>query len=261
MRNCFFLPKLILKIVIYRISKICYDKTNKNNGLHRGGTMKKFIIIGMCIILSVVALSACNSNNDDNNNQTNNNAVSQTPQTADECITWLADVQKESDDITLDIKIPQIKIDKPGAQSINEEIKAKFYTEDVKSAIDGGFDGVQVFTRTETTLHGNILSIRIKAELYPSYGTDGEIYTVCYDVKTDTLLTPAQVLKQKGHTYEKAMQSLRDAYDEQVKDYTEFFELAGVFIDEEGKVEMVATSLIHPQQADAWKTLFYHTLA
>ena len=219
------------------------------------------IITTLCIIFT---LSACNSQSSSSTGSSNNTASSSNTPTASvslsDCVTWLVDKKVENNKYTVDVKIPQINFDKPGSKSINEEIKAKFYTEDVKTSLNGGFEGIQLYIRTEYSLNGNILSLRIKEELYPSYGTDGEVYSVCYDISKDILVTPAQYLKDKGYTYEKVVADTKAEFEKQTTENIESFNIEGIYINDKGQIEVIANIVGHPVKSDSWKYIYYYTV-
>lgn len=211
--------------------------------------LKRFFVI-IAVLIMVLVLNAC-----DNSKSTNNN-VQTSSKTLSECITYLSDKKVENKKYSVDVKIPQINFDKPGAQSINEQIKAKFYTNDVQTAINGGFEGIKLYIKTEASLNSNILSIRIREELSPSYGTDGEVYTVCYDINKDIIVTPAQYMKDKGYSYSNIVQSTKTAFEKETTEHIEYFDIEGIYINDKGQMEVMANILVHPVKSDSWKIIY-----
>lgn len=214
--------------------------------------MKRHLLKLACMIAAFVIIFTFSACDIKNNTQTASKSLS-------ECVTWIADKKVENDKYTVDVKIPQINFDKPGANSINEEIKAKFYTNDVVTSLNGGFEGVQLYIKTDLSLNGNILSVKIKQELYPSYGTDGEVYSVLYDIKNDVIITPSKYIKDKGYVYDKVIKDTKAAFEKQTQEHIEYFDIAGIHINEQGQMEVIAVILVHPVKADSWKVIFYYT--
>lgn len=213
---------------------------------------RNFFSISIIIMTGFIllALSACDNTNSNSNN------VQTSSKTLSDCITYIADKKVENKKYTVDVKIPQITFDKPGAKSINEQIKAKFYTNEVQTTINGGFEGIQLYIRTDASLNGNILSLRIRQELNPSYGTDGEVYTVCYDISKDILVTPAQYMKDKGYDYSKVVEETKTAFGKETTDHIEYFDIEGIYINEKAQIEVVANILVHPIKSDSWKIIY-----
>lgn len=181
------------------------------------------------------------------------------PETAGECISVYKEAHTD-DGASLDITIPNLSFDTEAAKSINAEILSRFYTSDVKTAIDGGFTNIGIYITPKASLYGTILSLQINETYTPSYGTDGDVYLVCYDVQTHTELSAAYVLSKLGYDYETAE---AQAYTFAKQEYgaLEYFEMQGVYVYEDGSCDVVSYAVPEHVGTDAWKSVSVYKLS
>jgi len=202
------------------------------------------LMLAVVLMMSLCFITACSDKEKDI-----------VPETVEDCYTLYKDVFVDDDSIVLDVKIPQLTFTTDTAKVINAEILAQFYTDDIQNALDGGFTNVQVYVKPKMTLYNDVFSMRIDGNLYPSYGTDGDVYIINYDTKTGERLSAEETIALLGHDYETVMADLDKTIKDLYGNTVVSTELKGVFIYEDGTSEIVSYVNVKPVGADAWQSV------
>ncbi|MBR2742406.1 MAG: hypothetical protein IKD89_02340 [Clostridia bacterium] len=207
--------------------------------------MKKALSIILALTLFLCVFTACRKAGGDD------------PAPADGVDKYVAiDVSRhvDNDDITLQIDIPKLLPDTDAARSINEEINSIFYGEDIQTAINGGFSGIEVYIQPKYALYDSLVSIRIDESFVPMYGADGSVYIVNYDTASDSRIELDQMLTMFGYTYWGVMDTAEQlAAATYGAEAVEAVEAQGLYVNGDGSCELVCYVITRPNGVDTWQ--------
>lgn len=133
---------------------------------------------------------------------------------------------------------------------INAEIEAQF-----QRLNDGGSDtSVRTFTSsTDTTI-----SILLKAEYNTAYGTDGEVWGICYDYSNKMIVPCGAYLSGLGYSYADICKKVEAMlYEESTYEY---IGIPYLYFDSSSNPVLVVVALEHPAGADPWERIYYYSL-
>ena len=186
-------------------------------------------------------------------NVTSSIAVKKIPEINSKYLAWQIYKESSRNDWEYTIQIPKLTIEKEVAQKINSEID-KLFTNYAKRYLEEQSFGL-LYTLTEYYIDTNIISLKITDILYPTYGTDGDIYTVNYSIKEDKILPFEYALKQLNTTQKILTASIYKEYD---NGNMKSIEANQFFINEEGKIIIVVIAVEQPPEVEAWKHIYYY---
>ena len=142
--------------------------------------------------------------------------------------------------------------DEASINIVNAEIEAN-----VHRLVDAQKDGDAIYTYTSSA--GTVQSILIKTELSISYGTDGEIWGICYDSANQAILPCAAYLERIGYSYSEVCNDIENLLNAQ--SCYEYIDIAYCCFDASSNPIFVVIALEHAAGADAWKRIFYYDVA
>lgn len=134
--------------------------------------------------------------------------------------------------------------------TINKEIEAQF-----RRLVDGVTDDGVVESFITTT--DQMVSILLKTSYDTAYGTDGEIWGICYDYAEKTIVPCGAYLARIGEfstIYENICSKLRD------EGTFEYIDMQYYGFDSNTNPIFVVVALEHPHGADAWKRIYYYDI-
>lgn len=132
---------------------------------------------------------------------------------------------------------------------INSEIESQF-----QRLYSSRHDGV-IQTNTSTT--DTMISILLKAEYDPSYGTDGEIWGICYDYVRGSIITCGAYLSSLGYSFADIYDNVSALLNDQGE--YEYIDIPFFFFDQNSAPVLVVIAVEHPAGADAWKRICYYS--
>ncbi|MBQ3378965.1 MAG: hypothetical protein IJG50_03765 [Clostridia bacterium] len=208
--------------------------------------MKKTLAIILALTLFLCVFTACRKT-DNGDTDTKKGGVEQ-------YVAMAVSEHVDSDDLTLNIEIPNLLPDTEAAKSINDEINMLFYGDDIQTAINGGFSGIEIYITPKTALYDTIVSIRIDESFVPMYGTDGSVYIVNYDTATDSRIELDQMFTMFGYTYWGAMDAANIlAAETYGAEFVDSVEAQGLFVNEDGSCELICYVMARPNGVDTWQ--------
>ncbi len=147
---------------------------------------------------------------------------------------------------------PQINVSQASyvTDAINETIKSEVetYLEDNKNqecSID------TFVSHTE-----QYISIVLWMTSTPNYGTDGKIFSICYDILNQTVIPAEIYLTENGYNTD----GIYDALQSMEGSYYEYYDVDGIFVDKNGNPYLIVCALNHPTGGDYWKTIWFYNL-
>ncbi|NLT58091.1 MAG: hypothetical protein GXX99_03920 [Clostridiales bacterium] len=182
---------------------------------------------------------------------------------ADDVFVWALDEQDAWDDegigrCVYDIRIPHLAADTPSAGSLNAQIDFLF-TDEARRCLEHPRDTSYTVTATLSTANG-IASIHLHQQSAPSYGTDGRAYAVAYSIAEDCILTPGYMLNARGQDRAELLDALWRRLQQGGLTGLEYLDIGGAALSGDGELILLLNGLIHPEGADAWKTIRYYNV-
>ncbi len=176
-------------------------------------------------------------------------------------LTLVACTEDEPDIVTTEIEYievsgnqcPQIKVSQASyvTNAVNEIIKSEveIYLEDNKNR--------ECFIDTFVSHTERYISIVLWMKSIPNYGTDGEIFSICYDTVNQTVILPEIYLAENGYNTDSIYDALQtiEGYS-----YYEYYDADGIFIDNSGNPYLIVCGLNHPTGGDYWKKIWFYNL-
>lgn len=151
-----------------------------------------------------------------------------------------------------ELQCPKLKTasDEQVINIVNTEIEAQF-----QRLLDESDNGnIRTFTSATETM----LFILLKVENEVSYGTDGEVWGICYDYINQTILPCGAYLTETGHSYSDISQTISTMLREDGA--YEHISIPYFYIDSNSDLILVVEALEHPMGADPWERLYYYSV-
>lgn len=133
---------------------------------------------------------------------------------------------------------------------VNAEIEAQF-----RRLMGDGNDDSAVRTYTAST--DSMISVLLKAEYDVSYGTDGEVWGVCYDYINKTVVPCGAYLAGRQDSYADICKEIEVMLRENGS--YEYISVPYYYFDSNSDPVLVVLALEHPDGADAWERVYYYS--
>ena len=133
---------------------------------------------------------------------------------------------------------------------INAEIEAQFQ----RLYDEGNGGNIQTFTSSTETM----LSVLLKANNEISYGTDGEVWGICYDYINKMIVPCGAILSRLGYSYVDACKSIERILYEQGS--YEYINIPCLYFDSSSDPVLVVVALEHPTGADPWERIYHYSV-
>lgn len=111
--------------------------------------------------------------------------------------------------------------------------------------------------RSLVSSNETIISILLKTESNLGYGTDGEIWGICYDYGKKTIIPCGTYLSWLGFSYADICQDIKMKLNED--GLYEYISVPYCYFDENSNPVLVVIALEHPIGADSWKRIYYYS--
>ena len=132
---------------------------------------------------------------------------------------------------------------------VNAEIESQFQW--LNSEADG--DIQTIISSTD-----KIVSVLLMVEYDTAYGTDGEVWGICYDY-TDNIIAPlGAYLSELGYSYSDIYKRVESMLCE-MGSY-EYFYIPYFYFDSNSDPILIVVALEHPPGADSWKKIYQYSL-
>ena len=133
---------------------------------------------------------------------------------------------------------------------VNAEIEAQF-----RRLMGDGNDDSAVRTFTAST--DSMISVLLKAEYDVSYGTDREVWGVCYDYINKTVVPCGAYLAGRQDSYADICKEIEVMLRENGS--YEYISVPYYYFDSNSDPVLVVLALEHPDGADAWERVYYYS--
>ncbi len=132
----------------------------------------------------------------------------------------------------------------------------------VKGYVDDTFfDENSIFT-TRCSASGSMVSAVIRWQPVPTYGSDGEIWSICYDYAADTIVTADSFLDSLGLSCFDIFRGVTEALeaDGSYGDFYDSIGIGGYYFDDAGKPIFIINARANPDGADPWERILFYSL-
>lgn len=102
-----------------------------------------------------------------------------------------------------------------------------------------------------------IVSILLKTESDLGYGTDGEIWGICYDYGKKTLIPCGTYLSWLHYSYADICKNVKTMLSED--SLYEYINIPYYYFDSDSNPVLVVIAIEHPVGADAWKRIYFYS--
>ena len=133
---------------------------------------------------------------------------------------------------------------------INQEIESHFLL-----IMNRLYDGEIIQTYITST--DQYLSIVLSAKYSISYGTDGEVWGICYDYLNKIVIPTGAFLSEFDLSYVKIHENVQALLTAQGS--YEYFHIPFCYFNSNSEPILTVIAIEHPSGADAWKRIFYYS--
>jgi hypothetical protein len=160
-------------------------------------------------------------------------------------------------------EIPYIEYEgeqNPEIESINRSLNQGIQREydEFMTAYTGDRDWIEIRSYPFTT--EQYLQVVVTSARFPSYGTDGELFSVNYDKAAGKWLTIDDALTMENLTLDDVLFEVGQLFEPEVEtQIIDEVETAGFHIQEDGSIEFLLEITVGNSDGDPWKTFYSYT--